>query len=186
VWWSRAAQPDLRHWAADGRAARQVEPVIATDDPDPKALACYGLLVRTPADPSAAEQMLLRFADGRPLSAVTIAYLEWCCAQLAASGIEVLVLIWDNAPWHVSRAVRTFLRAHNQQVKQAGRGVRILACYLPVNSPWLNAIEPKWAHGKRRIADPAGKLSLDALADRVCHAFNCPPEPPLPIPEKVA
>ncbi|MFN0074557.1 MAG: transposase [Chloroflexota bacterium] len=149
-------------------------------------MACYGLLVRTPADPAAPEQMLLRFADSRPLRAVTIDYLEWCCVQLEPRGLRVLVLNWDNASWHVSRAVRTFQQEHNRRVKRTGQGVRILACYLPVKSPWLNAIEPKWAHGKCRIADSAGKLSLDELADRACQAFDCPHEPHLPIPEKVA
>ncbi|MFN0072750.1 MAG: hypothetical protein ACKVVP_14800, partial [Chloroflexota bacterium] len=159
MWWSRATQPHLRQWAPDEPEPRLVEPVIAPNDPDPKALAWYGLLVRTPADPMAAEPMLPRFADGRPLSAVTIDNLEWCCAQLEPRGIMVLVLIWGNASWHVSRAVR------NRRVKQTGGGVQILACYLPVKRPWLNAIEPKWAHGNCRIADPTGKLSLDELAD---------------------
>ena len=40
------------------------------------------------------------------------------------------------------------------QVKQQGQGVRILVCYLPVKSPWLNPIEPKWVHSKRAIVEP--------------------------------
>jgi hypothetical protein len=50
-----------------------VEHVRPKDNPEPKALACYGLLVRhMPAQP---EQMLLRFVEGRPVSAETIAFL---------------------------------------------------------------------------------------------------------------
>jgi hypothetical protein len=41
--------------------------------------------------------LLLRFVDGRPVSAITAAFLEWLCEQMAASGKHVLVLIWDNA-----------------------------------------------------------------------------------------
>ena len=49
VWWSRLARPSLRTWIAEDDRLRLVEQAVATDDPDPKALACYGLLLR--ADP---------------------------------------------------------------------------------------------------------------------------------------
>jgi hypothetical protein len=26
------------------------------------------------------------------------------------------------------------------------------------HSPWLNAIEPKWVHGKRKVVEPDGLL----------------------------
>src|SRR5436853_5662213 len=41
-------------------------------------------------------------------------------------------------------AFRSWIRSHNQEVKQTGQGVRILACLLPSKSPWLNPIEAKW------------------------------------------
>ena len=81
--------------------------------------------------------------------------------------------MWDNAPWHGSRAVRGWIRAHNRRVKRTGTGVRILACSLPIKSPWLNPIEPKWVHGKRKVAEPDGLLSARELAERVCQAFGC-------------
>ena len=187
VWWSRLARPSLHTWADEDDYLRLVEQTVAKDDPDPKALACYGLLLR--ADPSAedaADQMWLRFADGRPVSPVTIDYLDWCCRKLQADGKEALLLIWDNAPWHASQQVRTWIRAHNRQVKQRGDGVRIIACYLPIKSPWLNAIEATWVHGKRRVVEPDRLLTIDELADRVSDAYGCPHEPHLAIPEKVA
>ena len=95
-----------------------------TDDPDPKALACYGLLVRP--GPQQADQMWLRFVTGRPVSAVTIDFLAWCSAQLAAQGFTALLLIWDNASWHRSQAVRHWIRQHNQQVKRGAVGVRLV------------------------------------------------------------
>ena len=67
VWWSRLARPGLHAWIEEDDRMRLVEQAVAKDDPDPKALACYGLLLR--ADPSgqdAADQMWLRFVDGRP------------------------------------------------------------------------------------------------------------------------
>ena len=174
VWWSRLARPALHAWAAAEQPHRLLEQPVAPDDPDPKALACYGLLVRWyEPDGERREATWLRFVDGRPVSAITIQYLAWCCAKLERAGKRALLLVWDNAPWHVSRAVRGWIRAHNRQVKQTGTGVRILTCYLPFKSPWLNPIEPKWVHGKRKVAAPNRLLSARELAERVCAAFGC-------------
>jgi hypothetical protein len=57
--------------------------------------------------------------------------------------------------------------------------VRLLVCPLPVRSPWLNPIEPKWLHGKKRVAEPAQLLSAPELEDHVCAAFGCDREPHL-------
>jgi hypothetical protein len=149
---------------------RLVEQTVAKDDPDPKALACYGLLVRQVAR---AEQVWLRFVDGRPVSSVTTQFLAWCSAQLERQGVRVWALIWDNASWHVSRHVLRWIRAHNQQVKQQRQGVRLLPCFLPVKSPWLNAMEPKWIHGKRAIVEPDCLLAAREVADRACAYFGC-------------
>jgi len=186
VWWSRLAHPTLRSWTEPNQPLRLVEQTVAKKDPDPKALACYGLLVRW-AEPQENwhEEAWLRFVDGRPVSAITIRYLDWCCTKLAAAGKEGLLLIWDNASWHVSQAVRTWIREHNRQVKRTGRGVRILNQYLPVKSPWLNPIEPKWVHGKRKVVEPERLLSAQELAVRVCAAFGCAHEPHLSISEHV-
>jgi DDE superfamily endonuclease len=187
VWWSRLARPSLRTWVEEDDQLRLVEQAVAKDDPDPKALACYGLLLR--ADPStedAADQMWLRFVDGRPVSPVTIDYLEWCCRKLQAAGKEALLMIWDNAPWHVSQQVRDWIRDHNRRVKQRGQGVRLIAGNLPSKSPWLNAIEATWVHGKRRVVEADALLTGYELADRVCGAYGCPHEPHLVIPQKVA
>jgi hypothetical protein len=154
VWWSRVAQPAVRAWTATGSPLRLVEQAVARGEK--KALACYGLLVRWWEDPAAdpAEALWLRFVDGRPLSGVTTAYLAWCCAKLAAAGKGALLLVWDNASWHVSAAVRDWIAAHNRGVAHGDAAVRIVACPLPIKSPWLNPSEPKWVHGKRRVAEP--------------------------------
>jgi transposase len=155
---------------------------VPKDDPDPKALACYGLYLRS----AGADEMLLRFVDGRPLSALTTRFLAWCCDRLRAAGKTALLLVWDNAAWHVSTEVRAWIRAHNRDVRATGRGVRIVACPLPSKSPWLNPIEPKWLHGKRRVAEPARLLTADELTDRVYAAFGCPHEPHLSLAEHAA
>ncbi len=108
------------------------------------------------------------------------------CQKLEALGKKVWVLIWDNASWHISREVRRWLGKHNREVKKSGRGVRIVSCLLPKKSPWLNAIEPKWVHGKRKVVEPDGLLGAYELADRVCGVFGCPHYEHLSIPQEVA
>ena len=179
VWWSRVAQPRLRAWAEPSQPLRLVEQTVATDDPDPKALACYGLL-RADAD-----RVWLRFVDGRPVSAITTQFLAWCGQRLSAEGKRVLLLVWDNASWHISREVRTWIRSWNRQVKRTGEGVRLLVCGLPSKSPWLNNLEPHWVHGKRHVVEPARLLPAQELADRVCAYFGCAHDLHLAIPEKV-
>jgi hypothetical protein len=132
------------------------------------------------------EEAWLRFVDGRPVSAVTIPFLTWCCAKLQAAGKEALLLVWDNASWHISHAVRGWIRDHNRTVKREGTGVRIVACPLPVKRPWLNPIEPKWVHGKRKVVEPARLLKAQELEERVYAAFACPHEAHLAIPEHAA
>ena len=174
----------LHTWSAEDAPLRLYELARAKDDPEPKALACYGLLLR--ATPLLEERMLLRFVSGRPLSVMTTQFLTWCCAELHTQGIKALLLVWDNASWHTSHEVRTWVRDHNRRVKQIGSGVRILVCFLPSKSPWLNPIEPKWIHGKRAVTEPERVLAAQELADRVCAYFGCAHEPHLSIPEKVS
>ncbi len=136
-------------------------------------MACYGLWL------PAHEQMLLRFVDGRPVSPVTCAFLAWAAEHLAAKGVRVLALIWDNASWHISREVRDWVRRHNREVKRAGRGCRLLICRLPSKSPWLNPIEPKWVHGKRAVVEPERKLTAEELKQRLCGHYRAPLLQPL-------
>ena len=115
VWWSRTAQPELHSWTAGDDQLRLEEKAMAQDDPDPKALACYGLLLR--ATPTTPEQIWLRFATGQPVSGLTTQSLAWCCSKLARLGKRARLLVWDNASWHKGQGVRTWIRAHNQQGK---------------------------------------------------------------------
>ncbi|CAN5628525.1 hypothetical protein BH20ACT10_BH20ACT10_22840 [soil metagenome] len=179
-WWSRVAPPTLGSFSEEGEPHRMVQQSAAKDDPDPKAVSCYGL--RLPR----LDDMWIRFVDGRPVSSITTQLLGWCCEGLEAAGEKVLLLIWDNASWHVSKEVRRWLGRHNRRVKESGEGVGIVSCFLPKQSPWLNAVEPKWVHGKRRVVEFDGLLGSHELADRVCGAFGCPHHEHLSIPQEVA
>jgi len=184
VWWSRLAQPALHSWTPHAKPLRLQELTLPRPQQVSKALACYGLLVRhVPHQP---EQMLLRFVARRPVSPETTAFLAWCSARLAAQGVRAVLLIWDNASWHISKEVRTWLRQHNRRVKQTGQGVRIVACRLPSKSPWLNPIEPTWVHGKRAIVEPDRLLSASEVMDRVRAYYECTEDVHLAISEKAA
>jgi transposase len=176
AWWSRLALPNLHAWS-DTAPLHLVQREADRTDPDPKALCCYGLL----RDDTG--QMLLRFVQGRPVSQVTEDFLAWVCARLAAEGKKALLLVWDNASWHISQRVRAWIQAHNRQAKPQG-GIRILACRLPSKSPWLNAIEPKWVHGKKAIIEPDRCLTAREVQDRVCQYYGC--EQVEPLEQKVA
>jgi transposase len=163
-----------------------VEQAVAQDDPDPKALACYGLLARWWTADEPRETVWLRFVDGRPISALTTQFLAWCCEKLAAAGKTALLLVWDNAGWHISKEVQAWIAEHNRRVKAGTAVVRLVVCPLPTTSPWLNPIEPKWVHGKRKVAEPARLLPVSELEDRVYAALAADHADHLAMPEKVA
>ena len=125
------AAPGCAAWTPAEAPLRLGE--VAVPKGEPKALACYGLLVRgLPAAPAAAgpgDECWLRFVDGRPVSAITTQFLAWGAAQAAARGLSALVWVWDDASWHPSREVRGALRTHNQAAHRTG-GVRIVPCWL--------------------------------------------------------
>src|ERR671910_682859 len=148
TWFSRLARPALHSQSEAGEPLHLVEQLVAKDDPDPKAISCYGLYVPEPE--------------------------------------KVWVLIWDNASWHISKEVREWIASHNREVKESGEGVRIVSCLLPIKSPWLNSMEPKWVHGKRKVVEPEGLLTAHELAERVCGAFGCPHYEHLSIAENAA
>jgi hypothetical protein len=165
VWWSRLAQPALHSWT-DGDPLGLEELNADKTDPDPKALAGYGVLR---AD---TEKLWLRFVQGRPVSALPCGFRGWVSEPLEQEGKNALLLVWDNASWHLSPAVRNWIRGHNREASK-GDGVRILGCQLPTKSPWLTRIEPHWVQGKRAVVEPTRKLPATELIARVCDYYGC-------------
>lgn len=165
VWWSREKQPHLHSWT-ETEPLRLFQKQAPRHDPDPKAMACYGLYL------PGLNQMRVRFVQRRPVSTATCTFLAWLLADFAAQGKRALLLIWDNASWHISHEVRTWIRSYNRRVKQEG-GCRLMICRLPTQSPWLNPIEPKWVHGKRAVVEPARLLSAFELMERICAYYQC-------------
>jgi len=184
VWWSRLAPPAMPPWVPDEPAVRWEEKARPTADPAPQALACSGLLVRhVPNQPAPRRR---RCVARRPVSAETTALLAWGSPRWAAQGRTAVLLLWDNASWHISTEVRTWLRQHKHKVKQTGQGGRILACRLPSQSPWLHPLEPKWVHGQRAIVEPDRLRSAQEVRERVYAYDGCTDEAHLAISEKAA
>ena len=112
TWWSPLARPSLNSWTGTGEPLRLVEQSVEKDDPEPKAISCYGLFVPDLG------QSWLRFVDGRPVSAITTQFLGWCRQKLQQRGKKALLLIWENASWHKSHQVRGWIAAHNREVSK--------------------------------------------------------------------
>jgi DDE superfamily endonuclease len=166
VWWSRLQRPRMQAWS-DGPPLKMH--VLKADDydPDPITICCYGILRND------TKRVMLRFAENRPAGDITTQFLEWTCQMLQEEGKKRLIVIWDDAPWHASMAVVDWIKEHNGRVKLEG-GVDIIHFELPVQSPWLNNIEPCYMWGKRAIVEPGRKLSAQETVNRVCQHFGCP------------
>ena len=133
-----------------------------------KAVACYGALRQD------TQQVALSFTSGQPNSADTLAFLPELLTLARREHKKVVVVIWDNASWHTSKAVRTWIHAHNRQAKRDD-DVRLLTYLLPKQSPWLNPIEPRWIHAKRKVCEPRLPLTPFELKRRVAAHFHTVP-----------
>ena len=169
VWWSRLTHPNLHSWTEDA-PLKLVEQTQEQGDSDPKAFACYGIDIRF----EKSEEVWIRFVEGNPKSAPTITFMKWTLEKTAEKNIRVLLMFWDHASWHTSQTVRWWIHQHNQEVKRTGKGTRLLAVLLPKKSPWLNPIEPRWIHAKRKVLEPERTLSAKDLSERVSAVFEQP------------
>jgi hypothetical protein len=158
-WFSRFAQPQAHAWTETTglrlhlRAPKRGEPE--------KALACFGAVRQDLND------VLLYFGMGQPNSLQMWMFIVGVLALARREGKRVVVMIWDNAPWHKSQEIRQWTRAYNRAAKVAGEP-RLLTHLLPTKSPWLNPIEPRWVHAKRDVCEPQGELTPGELRRR-CH-----------------
>ena len=90
------------------------------------------------------------------------------------SGIRVVIMIWDHATWHKSKRLRQWIRDYNLDAKRLAEP-RLLTFLLPKKSPWLNPIEPRWVHAKRKTCEPDGELTAQELKRRLATHFDTEP-----------
>jgi transposase len=156
----------VRAWS--GTKALQMVKREAPETEADKALACYGAVRHD------TQEVCFSFSPSRPVSEETWKFVLALLAMARTEGKQVLVIIWDNAGWHLSKRLRQWIRHHNQTAKLTG-DVRLLTHLLPLKSPWLNPIEPRWVHAKRAICEPDGDLSVDETKRRLCAHFGTQP-----------
>jgi transposase len=140
----------------------------APENETDQALACYGAVRHD------TQQVYFAFSATRPVSEETWKFVQALVELARHEGKRVLVIIWDNAGWHLSNRLRQWIRQHNQAAKATG-DVRLITHLLPLKSPWLNPIEPRWVHAKRAICEPNGSLSVDETKRRLCAYFGTQP-----------
>ena len=163
-WFSRFTQPRMHSWAAKGEELRLVQRQPKPKEAD-KALACFGAVCQGTGE------RFLYFSDGQPDTERTILMLERLLEVARREKKRVLAIIWDRASWHKSQKLREWQRRHNRKAKPDG-DVRLLACLLPVKSPWLNPMEAHWIHAKRAVVEPDGELPVPELKRRLCAHFE--------------
>jgi transposase len=166
-WFSRFAQPNAHAWAMEDEALRLVQRDPPSKEKQ-KAIACFGA-VRQDTD-----QVHLYFSDGQPNSEHMLVFLQGLLGVARHEKKRVVVVIWDNASWHKSKRVEQWVRDHNRQAKQE-HDVRLLTWLLPTKSPWLNPMEPRWIHAKRKVCEPDGELTPVELKRRLCAHFLTQP-----------
>lgn len=163
-WFSRFAQPNAHAWALPGEALRLVQREPKRGETE-QALACFGAVRQD------SEQVVVSFSEGQPNSEHMWAFILALLDLARQEGKTVVVLIWDNASWHKSYRIKRWVRSYNQQAKASG-DVRLITHLLPIKSPWLNPIEPRWLHAKRCVCEPDGDLLPSELRRRIGKHFN--------------
>ena len=130
-----------------------------------KALACFGAVRQD------TQQTYLYFSQGQPNSENTWLFIMGLLAIARREKIRVVVIIWDHATWHKSKRLRQWIRTYNLAAKESGQP-RLLTFLLPKKSPWLNPIEPRWVHAKRKTCEPDGDLTAQELKRRLAAHFH--------------
>lgn len=146
---------------------RLVERTPASGETE-KALACFGAVRQD------TQQTYLYFSDGQPNSEHTWLFIMGLLAMARREKIRVVVMIWDHATWHKSKRLRQWIRSYKLAAKKLGQP-RLLTFLLPRKSPWLNPIEPRWVHAKRKTCEPDGDLTAQELKRRLAAHFDNEP-----------
>jgi hypothetical protein len=120
------------------------------------------------------ENQVTHFYSKRKNTSEMIALLERLAD--AYSDRRMLFITWDAAPWHRSRQLFDFIRAHNRAAARAGQPtIRVVP--LPARAQFLNVIESVFSGMARAIIHnsdyPSPEVALSAIdryfAERNAH-----------------
>ena len=163
-WWSRVALPTLSSFSEEGKPLRLIQQSVAKGRPRAES----HLLLRTLPAPDRRHVAEVRGRKAHQFHNDAVPFVVLREARRA--GQEGFASHLGQRQLARLQRGQALARKHNREVKKSGCGVRIVSCLLPKQSPWLNAIEPKWVHGKRKVVELDGLLGAYELADRVCGA----------------
>ena len=88
-------------------------------------------------------------------------HLKGVMRRYAGQGVRALVILWDNAPWHVAAWVHRLVTRYNRWAKRRGH-LRVLLFALPRRAPWLMPLEAVFRQTKRAVG-PLHHASLATL-----------------------
>jgi hypothetical protein len=92
-------------------------------------------------------------------------HLKGVMRRYAGQGVRALVILWDNAPWHVAAWVHRLVTRYNRWAKRRGH-LRVLLVALPRRAPWLMPLEAVFRQTKRAVG-PRPHVSLATLRGAV-------------------
>jgi hypothetical protein len=103
----------------------------------------------------------------------TWAFRHPLAERYAARGKRALVVLWDNAAWHLAGPLRTRVATSNRTAKRLG-ALRFLLASLPLKAPWLMPLEAVFGQTKRAVGLPpyAALADLQRAVERRWAARN--------------
>ncbi|MBI6873427.1 IS630 family transposase [Clostridium aciditolerans] len=93
-------------------------------------------------------------------SVETIYFLKYL---ISINPDKMVYVIWDNAKFHTSKAVREFLQFKDEEIS---------VIYLPRYSPYMNPQENIWNWLKSNLYKPAARKSIDELISDISDIFS--------------
>jgi hypothetical protein len=155
---SRFALPAAHAWQSQDQRVRLVEQQWRKNDPDPKALACYGILWQqgTLEDPDRS-QMWLRFVTGRPVSAITIQFLEWCCKGLQKLRQNPVALdLGERPPFIRARRCGPGSESTISRSSRRAKACGSCPCCCPRKAPGSTRLNPSGCTASGMSSSPMG------------------------------
>ena len=126
-WFSPLKVPRLRAFSRQGNPQR-IPARRRFKKGDPRSLVVYGALRLSD------RSVDVWRSDGYPNSTRTRAFLHHLLRGATRAGKRWLVVIWDNASFHVSKIQKKWMRRYNRWARKHGR-TRIVPYQLPTASP---------------------------------------------------
>ena len=151
-WWSRLALPTLNSWREEGSLASH--PEVGRQR---RSRAEGHLLLRALPAPDRPDVAEVR--GWRPVSSITTQFLQWSLKLQALRARRCWFSSGTTPLAHLQRG-QALARISQPRSQRGWRRSEDRKLLFAQESPWLNAIEPKWVHGKRKVVEPEIRWEL--------------------------